>query len=131
MARSTKNNSHCFRRGAIRVETEATAVAGYAISEDGAYASTTLITVSAQPFDWMLHPTAYLEGQLEDTPGKGVAGAMNRALPIVVNENEMASGRPKFSQRMEVPAIETTTDADGKYRLGPLPRLTPIRWKPK
>lgn len=112
--------------GELRFETEAMTLAGYAISHDGAFAGSTLLAATTRPFDWKLHPTAYLEGQLHDTPGKAIAGATVRAVPSIVNE-AIVEGRTKFSQRMEIPAVEATTDASGKYRIGPLPRLTPIR----
>ena len=113
--------------GEFRFETEATALACYAISADGSWAGATLVRQPDSPFELLLHPTTYLEGQLLDEGGKGIAQQTIRAIPVISGESTFESGSIGFPRRMEVPAIEAKTDAEGKYRIGPLPRLTPIR----
>ena len=113
--------------GEFRFETEATALAGYAISADGIWAGSTLVSDPATPFELRLHPTAFIEGQLLDAAGQGMARQTIRAIPAIYGRSTIESGRIGFSQRMELPAIEATTDREGKYRIGPLPRLTQIR----
>ena len=113
--------------GEFRFETEATALAAYANSADGSWAGSTLVSNPSTAFELKLYPTAFIEGQLLDAAGQGVARQTIRAIPVVYGVSTIESGRIGFSQRMEVPAIEATTDREGKYRIGPLPRLTQIR----
>ncbi len=112
--------------GHFRFETESTALACYAISEDGSLAGVKFVDKTDVPFEVVLHPTEYLHGQLLDADGQGIAGQTIRAIPSIHNPTADRFAASRFSQRMDVPAIQATTDSAGKYHIGPLPRLVPI-----
>jgi hypothetical protein len=111
--------------GTFRFSTKAASIGCFAITEDGSFAGSALITDISQPFDLALQPTAYLHGQLLDADGKAIANKTVSAHPVIENKAAQINTFG-FSSTMNAPSVEAKTDAEGKYRIGPLPRLTKI-----
>jgi hypothetical protein len=111
--------------GTFRFSTKAASIGCFAITEDGSFAGSALITDIAQPFDLALQPTAYLHGQLLDAEGKAIANKTISAHPVIENKASQINTFG-FSSTMNAPSVEAKTDVEGKYRIGPLPRLTQI-----
>jgi beta-lactamase regulating signal transducer with metallopeptidase domain len=111
--------------GSFSFDTKATVVGCFAYSADGQWAAATVVDDPSQPFKIKLQPTAYLSGQLLDGEGKPIANHRVSAEPRLENPaSELSSSG--FSRSMTGKSIASRTDADGKYRLGPLPRQIEI-----
>ncbi|XZE53728.1 M56 family metallopeptidase [Planctomycetaceae bacterium SH139] len=110
--------------GRFEVATKATAVGCFAISADGKYAGSALITDFSQPFDLSLLPTGYVTGQLINEDGKGIASYPVTATSAIRNR-EPGIRTTGFSTNMTI-ITSTKTDKNGNYRIGPLPRLTEV-----
>lgn len=113
------------KSGTFRFSTKASTIGCFANTEDGSFAGSALITDISQPFELALQPTAYLNGQLLDAEGKAIANKTVSAHPVIENRAAQITTYG-FSTTMNAPRAEAKTDADGKYRIGPLPRLTKI-----
>lgn len=111
--------------GKFEVATKATAVVCFAVSADGKYAGSVLITDFSQPFDLNLLPTGYVTGQLISEDGKGITSHPVKATCVIRNR-ETGLRTSGFSTSMTASVVRSETDKDGNYRIGPLPRLTQV-----
>jgi hypothetical protein len=112
--------------GLVKFDTPATALACYAASTDGSLLGAMAVYDTTQPFTLQLSAGTYVDGQLLGPEGQGIASRIIRARPSISHHSKNMSGGIRFSKRMELPTVEVTTDANGKYRLGPLPSLALI-----
>lgn len=111
--------------GQFSFETKATVVGCFAYSADGQWAAAKVVEDLSQPFTIELQPTAFLSGQLLDGEGKPIANHRVSAEPRI--ENPLSELRTiGFSRSMKGKVIATKTDANGNYRVGPLPRQIEI-----
>ena len=113
------------RAGTFRFSTAATAVGCFATTEDRQLAGTALFTDLSQPMEVSLLPAGYLTGQVFGPDGKGLANYSITATGILVND-AVPSKITRIAPVMNGASVETKTDSEGRYRIGPLPRLTRI-----
>jgi hypothetical protein len=113
------------RAGVFRFSTTATAVGCFATTEDRQLAGTALFTDLSQPMEIGLLPAGYLTGQIFSPDGKGLANYSVTATGILVND-AVPSRNTRSAPVMNGASVETKTDGEGRYRIGPLPRLTRI-----
>ncbi|XZE20837.1 thioredoxin family protein [Pirellulaceae bacterium SH449] len=111
--------------GQFSFDTKASMVGCFAYSADGQWAAVKVVEGLHQPFTIELQPTAYLSGRLLDGEGKPIANHRVSANPRLENRT-MESSSSGFSRSMKGKSITTETDADGNYRIGPLPRQIEI-----
>ncbi len=111
--------------GQFSFETKASAVGCFAFSADGQWAAAALVEDLSRPFNIELFPVAYLSGQLLDGEGKPIGDHPVSADPRIVNSSQELK-TIGFSSSMKGKSITTKTDANGNYRLGPLPRQIEI-----
>jgi Thioredoxin-like len=114
------------KSGKFTFETRAAAIACLAYSADDQWAAATVIDDLSKPISIELLPTAYLIGQLLN--GEGMPNADHRvsAEPMLVNTS-LEFATTGFATSKKGKMISTKTDANGIYRLGPLPRLVEIK----
>lgn len=113
------------KSGEFRFDVETNVVGIMVYSADGELAATKLIEDLTQPFEVELLPSAFLSGQLLDGDGRPVANHSVTARSSLHNKR-LPQRTTSFSGSMIGPVVETKTDADGNYRIGPLPRYTEI-----
>jgi beta-lactamase regulating signal transducer with metallopeptidase domain len=111
--------------GQFQFSTKSTAVGCFVYSGDGELAGSTLVGDLEQPFDLELFPSAYLAGQLLDVGGQPVTNHPVYAEPRIRNTARSTS-TIGFSTSTQGRVVKAISDANGNYRVGPLPRRTEI-----